>query len=214
MKQLLLRASLRQSLRLVLICGLLLSSTLPASATSVLPLDLQQLSTRASLIFYAEAIGNQTRVDAISGQLVTFTEFRVIDPIKGDAGETYTIKQLGGYDSKSDTRVVIHGVPVFRPGKRYVVFLPKPSTLGFCSPLGLQQGRFSVFRDNDEIVVSNGRHLDQQQTSQPASLTFGSTQASHNAQPPLTIPLPVSAEKPTRARLDDFINTVRAYNTP
>lgn len=170
-----------------------------ASATSMLPITLEQLSTRASLIFYGKVISNQVKKDAQSGRIATFTEFEVIDLIKGNAGSTHTIKQIGGYHKDSNTRLLIHGVPIFLSGKEYVVFLPEKSSLGFSSPLGLHQGSFSVLTENNEQIVSSGRNL----AEQPAVINRS-----------VQVPLAVRADKPTQSRLDDFINTVRAYNTP
>ncbi len=184
-----------------IILSLLISFlTLPlASATSLVPINLQQLSMRASLIFYAEVLNNNVKKDEQSGRIATFTEFKIIDSIKGNAGSTHTIKQIGGRLASTGTTLRIHGVPEFQPGNNYVVFLPKKSSLGFCSPLGLHQGSFTVSTVNGEQIVSNGR-----------SLVVQPQQNSNTIQ----IPLAVDANKPTYARLDDFINTIRAFNTP
>ncbi len=182
---------------LYLIISLL--TALPAAATSLLPLSLEQLSTRADLIFYGRVISNEVKNDTQSGQIATFTEFEIIDLIKGKAGNTHTIKQIGGFDKNSNTRLMIRGVPKFISGEEYVVFLPKKSSLGFCSPLGLHQGSFPVATENNEKIIGNGRRLAEQPNT-----TYRDVQ----------IPLAVRAGKPSQSRLDDFINTVRAYNTP
>lgn len=184
------------------IFALLLTS--PASATSLLPISLQQLSTRATLVFYAEVIGNEERRDNQSGRIATFTEFKIIESIKGETGSTHTIKQLGGYDRSSNIKLHVHGVPVFKTGKQYVVFLPEESSLGFCSPLGLHQGSFQVYNDDGEKIVSNGGSLTEEPTGVSSTNSYSSVQ----------LPLAVRAHNPTQSRLDDFINTVRAYNTP
>lgn len=183
----------------ILLClfnSLLISPTL--SATSVLPLNLEQLSTRASLIFYGTVISNQVQKDTQSGQIVTLTEFEVVDLIKGNADSRHTIKQLGGHLKDSDMRVQIHGVPEYQTGSQYVIFLPEKSSLGFSSPIGLHQGSFSVRTIDDEKIISNGRNISPQQTSS-------------NQQ--VQIPLATVVDNPSRARLDDFINTIRALNT-
>ena len=81
----------------------------------------------------------------------------MIDLIKGNAEDTYTIKQIGGELKNRNMALRVHGVPKFHVGKNYVVFLPAKSKLGFSSPLGLHQGSFSVLNINGEQVVSNGR---------------------------------------------------------
>lgn len=181
---------------LCLFSSLLIPPTL--SATSLLPLNLEQLSTRASLIFYGTVISNQVEKDSQSGQIVTLTEFEVVDLIKGNAGTRHTIKQLGGYLEGSDLRLHIHGVPKYEIGNQYVIFLPEKSVLGFSSPIGLHQGNFSVFTIDGEKIISNGRNLSSQQT--PSNR-------------PVQIPLATVIDNPSRARLYDFINTIRALNT-
>lgn len=171
-----------------------------ASATSLLPLSLEQLSTRATLIFYGTVISNEVIKDEKSGRIATFTNFSINELIKGEAGSTHMIKQIGGYHASSKTRLLIHGVPEFLTGKDYVIFLPEKSTLGFSSPLGLHQGRFTITTVDNETIVSNGQRLDQ-----PAS----AKQLRSTSQ----IPLAVRADNPSQAYLGDFINTVRAYNS-
>jgi len=174
-----------------------------AAATSMRPISLEQLSTRATLIFYGEVVGNQVKQDEQSGYIATFTEFKVIDLIKGNVGKTHTIKQIGGDLKDRNMSLRIHGVPRFQVGNNYVVFLPTKSKLGFSSPLGLHQGSFSVLTINNEQVISNSRS----QVNQPQTRQLEQTSKA------VQVPLAVSVDRPSQARLDDFINTVRAYNT-
>ena len=167
------------------------------SATSLRPISLEQLSTRATLIFFGEVLSNQVKQDEQSGYIATFTEFKVIDLIKGNSTDTHTIKQIGGNLKDRNMALRIHGVPRFQVGNNYVVFLPTKSKLGFSSPLGLHQGSFSVLTINNEQIVNSGHSLvNQAQTSKAVQ-----------------VPLAVRVDRPSQARLDDFINTVRAYNT-
>ena len=104
------------------------------------------------------------------------------------------------YDPTSKTKLYVHGIPTFQVGKTYVLFLPTESTLGFSSPLGLFQGSYTVKTVNNEKIVSNGRNLDDP------------TPVDNNRA--ITIPLAIDAHRPSQARLDNFINTIRSYNTP
>lgn len=180
---------------LSLLGSLVISPTL--SATSLLPVNLEQLSIRASLIFYGAVISNKVEKDNLSGQIVTYTEFEVIDLIKGSANTRHTIKQLGGYLKDADIKFKIRGVPEYQTGNQYVIFLPEKSSLEFSSPIGLHQGSFSVQTIDGEKIISNGRNIATQHVSSNRSVQ---------------IPLATLANKPSQARLDDFINTVRAYN--
>lgn len=55
-----------------------LSNLSSAKATSLLPLSLEQLSSRASLIFYGTAVSNQVKLDDQSGRVATFTTFNLL----------------------------------------------------------------------------------------------------------------------------------------
>lgn len=139
----------------ILFFSLMLAVSLPARATVVIPLSLQQVSERASLIFQGKVTDVDVRFDEVSQRVATYTTFAVQDVIKGEAGATHTVKQVGGQLPGSQFALRIHGVPRFNPGEEYVVFLPAPSRLGFASPVGLSQGAFSVVEKNGVQVVSN-----------------------------------------------------------
>jgi len=167
----------------------------PGSATSLLPLTLEQLSTRANLIFYGRVIENTTSRDKQSGQIATYTAFEVIELIKGDTADRHTIKQIGGQLKETGTTLRIQGVPRYIVGDSYVLFLPEKSSLGFSSPLGLYQGNFTVSTIDGEQIVSNGQQLEQKNHARISSL-----------------PLAVKASNKAQARLADFIDTIQSYN--
>ncbi len=177
----------------ILFFSLMLAASLPARATVVIPLSLQQVSERASLIFQGKVTDVEVRFDELSQRVATYTTFAVQDVIKGEAGATHTIKQVGGQLPGGKFALRIHGVPRFNPGEEYVVFLPAPSRLGFASPVGLSQGAFSVVEKNGARVVSN--HYRSKATTSAAR--------------------PAAAGKAARAAsrftaLDDFKSTIRS----
>ena len=185
---------------------ILLICSLQAAATSVLPVSLQRMAKSAETIFHGTAIGNEVRLDQASGRVATYTTFKVIEVIKGSPGATHTIKQIGGQLPGSNVRQVIHGVPRFTVGEEYVIFLPKASSLGFASPIGLVQGKFDVRRHSGDTLVSNGRSLAalMKTTPQQASPNGPSALASKRA------PVLNSIEgQPASARLSDFMQAVR-----
>ena len=136
---------------------LLMCWGLPASATSLLPVSPQRMAAVAEHIFHGRVIDNTVELDPVSGRVATFTTFRVLEAIKGDIGETHTIKQIGGQLPGSRVRLVIHGVPQFETNAEYVVFMPAPSSLGFASPIGLSQGKFDIQRLDGNAVITNRR---------------------------------------------------------
>ena len=198
--------------RLLLISVFLfmLASNQQALATSVLPVSLQRMTTAADLIFHGRAIDNQVRLDETSGRVATFTTFEIIELVKGEAGPTHTIKQIGGQLPGSKVRQVIHGVPRFIAGEEYVIFLPKASSLGFASPIGLSQGKFSVLKRNGESVVSNGRPIAALMKNTSDEVLNNLPSAVSTEKAPLLKALP---DYSARARLPDFMLTVRGMTT-
>lgn len=128
--------------------------SIASQAVTMKHIGLEQLSEKATLIFYGKAINNHSEVDEQSAQIVTYTTFEIIDLIKGHPISSYTIKQLGG--RLPDTQITQHvpGVPRFETNSEYIVFLPTPSKLGFCTPLGFQQGSFNIQTINNEKIIT------------------------------------------------------------
>lgn len=128
---------------------------LPARATSVLPLFLDEIVADAAVAFQGTCTENRSAYDSQTGFVVTYTTFAVTDVLKGTVGATHTIKQVGGH---AGNRVYVsEGTPSFTVGENYVVFLYGVSSAGFSSPVGLNQGRFSVRQTANGAVLSNGR---------------------------------------------------------
>ena len=128
-----------------------------AHATSVLPLSLDEIIDSAAVAFEGRCLETRTGRDPQTGMIVTFTTFQVDDLLKGSAGSTYTIKQVGGEDRTEGRVFRMQGVPTFKPGEAYVVFLYGISEKGFSSPVGLAQGRFEVVQEAQTAKVTNGR---------------------------------------------------------
>lgn len=179
---------------------ILLCCSLQAAATSVLPVSLQRMAQTAEMIFHGTAIGNEVRLDQASGRVATYTSFKVIEVIKGNPGATHTIKQIGGQLPGSNVRLVIHGVPRFDVGEEYVIFLPKTSSLGFASPIGLSQGKFDIRKLNGQAVVNNRNRLAAEMKTTP-QLDLPDTPSAIAADP--------TPDQPATLHLADFLQTVR-----
>lgn len=136
----------------LLLCA---AAALPAQATSVLPLYLEEIVDTAAVAFQGTVTEVRSERDA-DGRVVTYTTFRVNDKLKGEAGITHTIKQIGGETADGFAYRVL-GIPKFSVGQDVVVFLYGVSSKGFSSPVGLDQGRFHVGVDESGEHVSNGR---------------------------------------------------------
>jgi hypothetical protein len=145
-------------------CLLGLALTPSAQGTSVLPLYLDEIVDTSAVAFDGTCIENRIERDQATNFIVTYTTFAVSDVLKGAVpGTTYTIKQIGG-TIPGERSFRIEGVPTFAIGEEYIVFLAGVSSAGFSSPIGLQQGKFTV-RDG---LVSNGRDFNEMISPIPA----------------------------------------------
>jgi hypothetical protein len=98
------------------------------------------MTGRAERIFAGRCVDAQVTRDASLGFDVTTLTFEVTRAVKGGQGDRVTVKVLG-------RGAGIVGMPRFRPGEEVVLFLYGESALGLSSPVGLGQGKFSVFED-------------------------------------------------------------------
>jgi hypothetical protein len=88
------------------------------------------------------------------GDIVTYTTFTIEQPIHGLAGSTVTVKQLGGQAGGLATQLA--HMRYFKQGERVLVMFYPVSDLGFTSPVGLEQGVWSVGPDNRVYGVRPG----------------------------------------------------------
>jgi hypothetical protein len=144
-------------LRLGIGAWLAVAAAIPAQAASVLPLFLDEIVDRAAVAFEGTCVANRSERDPATNLVVTYTTFEVRDALKGAVGTTYTIKQVGGDLPGEDLHYRVDGIPKFAVGEDYVVFLHGASVRGFSSPVGLEQGRFTVRSEGAKRTVANGR---------------------------------------------------------
>jgi hypothetical protein len=147
--------------RLAAVLGCALAFMPQAHATSVLPLYLEELVDMSTVAFEGTCTGNRTEKDAQTGYVVTYTTFAVSDVLKGSVGTTREIKQIGGTLPDEKLQYRVEGIPTFAVGADYVVFLAGVSSAGFSSPIGLQQGKFTVKTQGTARKVSNGRDFNE-----------------------------------------------------
>jgi hypothetical protein len=127
--------------------AVLLVSTSLTQASQVRPVNLEEMTERAATIFSGRCIESSAAVDPDLGRVVTLATFEVDRAVKGEVGATVTIKLLGGSPEGAAAGNSIAGLPRFRPGEEVVLFLYGESRLGLSSPVGLGQGKFTVFED-------------------------------------------------------------------
>ena len=110
----------------------------PTWATTVRPLNLEQLTARAGHIVVGRCISVRDLPQTAHGMPVREVTIRVDRALKGGSGPTLTFRMVAPDDSDADLR----GVPRFRPGEDLLLFLYPTGRSGLTSPVGLGQGKF------------------------------------------------------------------------
>jgi len=118
-----------------------------ASATTVRPMNIEEMVQNSGAIFVGECTGAQSGRDDRGLPSTTYT-FRVLKNVRGAAGKTVTIKQFGlkDIDLRSSQVFQVPGMPTYEPGRRYLLFMTQESGHGFCVPVGLMQGALRVLQ--------------------------------------------------------------------
>ena len=165
-----------------------------AAATSVVPLDLDQISASAQDIVHVRCTSNEVQADAAIG-VVTVTTFVVLDRVRGSGQSTFTVRQAGG---ELNGIAVDYHVPKFIVGNEYVLFMPPASRLGLASPVGLSQGAFSVVQGRTGKEVGNGNDF--------AALLS----SADRARPNLAARMRLAPPERARVDLGEFMTLMRA----
>lgn len=121
----------------------LLLLCLPASATTMLRMDLPELSRSADVIVHGTVRRLESRWSGDGRLIVTDVEIQVTEALKGQAGGTLVVTQPGGQVGDIGQRV--SGLASFAPSEEVVVFLERLGDQGF-RVSGLAQGKYKVQR--------------------------------------------------------------------
>jgi hypothetical protein len=127
-----------------------------ARATSVIPPTFDQLVADAEVIFQGSVTEVKSQWAGEGGQrhIVTYVTFKVDDALKGNPGETYTIRMLGGtVDGES---MGVSDAPTFNVGDKQILFVENNGSQ-FIPLVGIMYGQFRVQPDESgkEVVTSN-----------------------------------------------------------
>ena len=126
-----------------------------ASATTVIPMSVEDLTNASEHVVQARAVEQWSEWSPNHGLILTFTRFQVIKTLKGAVPATFVVKQLGGQVANQRTHVA--GVRYFSSNEEAVLFLhpamAKDSTYVIT---GLMQGNFHVDRSGGAATVTNG----------------------------------------------------------
>jgi hypothetical protein len=134
----------------------LLACTLPAAATTIVPMSVEQLTQAASHIVEGQALRSWSAWNAQHTLIYTYTSFAVSRSLKGNAPAVVTVKQLGG--SAGGYTQHVSGVRHFQSGEQALLFLrPSVAADGTLVVVGLMQGNYRIYENSGgESMVSNG----------------------------------------------------------
>lgn len=118
---------------------------LAAPATTLLRVDVATLTKQADAVVVATVVGSASRRTSDGLRIVTDTELKVLQTLKGQVGDTATVMQPGGV--VGDVGQHVAGVARFSPGEEVVVFLEKRGPRWFVA--GMTQGKYRVERSTD-----------------------------------------------------------------
>ncbi len=133
----------RRSALALLTLAFLGLTALPAHATVMVEIPLEQLIGDSDAIVHATVLRTGTQLETFEGHLEphTIAELRVSDWLKGAGGERLSIDEIGGTVNGSGSW--IDGTPRYQDGEEVIVFLRRLPN-GAYRTVGMEQGRFDV----------------------------------------------------------------------
>jgi len=138
---------MRHVLARSLSCAYLLLLAVCASATTILGMDIDQLTADAEFIFEGEVILSESRQDSSSGIISTYITFNIIDVMKGDYdAAAIELKFMGGVFNGQDVQV--SGLKIPELGEEGIYFVESTSRDVINPLLGWSQGHFIIVDDD------------------------------------------------------------------
>ncbi len=145
----------------------LLAAVPAAQATTLVRMNVDQLTASAAVVARVRCLSNESRWD--EGQIWTFTTFEVIETLKGDVPKQITVRLIGGKVGHLISHVA--GVPRFEPGEQAILFL-EPTRAGDLSVTSWAQGTFRIRRDPDTGRETVTQDISGLSTFDPATRQF------------------------------------------
>lgn len=140
-----------------LLLSVALAATLTtAQATTVIPPSFDELVDQAEVIFQGDVteVKSQWVGEGAQRCIVSYVTFKVEDTVKGAAGQSYTIRMLGG--TVDGETMGVAEAPAFKVGDKDIVFVQNNGSQ-FVPLVGIMHGRFHVRKDQAgrEVVTTN-----------------------------------------------------------
>ena len=213
-------AFLRQSVSLAIGVVFILLTVSAVPATTLVSMDLPDLSSRAELVVIGWVTGIEVQRNE-SDRLYTYVTFEDLEIRQGTHTDSTLILRFAGGEMDGE-RQWVAGMPKFSVGERALLFVQGNGT-HLCPIVGWGQGRFQVRTDSGDgsefladgtgtpvIGLENGRILygnRQEGSGAPVtSLSSAGTQADGGSPPA------ASAAPQTNLPLSDFLAAVDQYS--
>jgi hypothetical protein len=129
------------------------------SATTVLPVDFDEMVTRSHTVVRGRVVDVRTQATAGRRSIESLVTLEVVDAVKGSALPEVVFRVPGGQVGRY--RRVMAGAPEFAPGDDVVVFLSGTFPV-IPMPFGLSQGVYRIQRGPGGRAVVNGPQPGQQ----------------------------------------------------
>ncbi len=129
---------------LLVILSLLIAQS--AWSTTVLKLDISDMSELAQTIITGHCLSKRTEIDPKDNNIYTYATFKVNQVLKGDLpGDSITVRHPGG--RVGDEISIVPGVPDFNLDEEVLLFLSSEDDAGYPWVVGLSQGKFHIQKD-------------------------------------------------------------------
>ncbi len=122
--------------------SVLLLGGIAVRATTLARMSLDELAAAAHVVAQVQCLGSESRWEG--GAIWTFTQFEVMETMKGAAPRLITVRVPGG--RVGHLQSFVDGAPRFQPGEEVIVFLER-TRAGDFSVTSWIQGTFRIRRD-------------------------------------------------------------------
>ena len=135
------------------VAALALCACAAVSASAVLSVSLEQLSTESQLIFEGEVIGTASHFNANETSIHTYVTFRVVDVVKGTRNRPeIMLRFLGGTVGEVSLDVSESTLPEL--GERGIYFVESLEHFQVNPLYGMDQGHFLIFESAGRRIVT------------------------------------------------------------
>ena len=129
-----------------------------AQATTVIAPTFDELVDQAEVIFQGKVTDVKSMWAGEGGQrhIVSYVTFQIEESLKGNPGQSYTIRMLGG--TVDGETMEVSDAPKFVVGDKDVLFVQNNGSQ-FIPLVGIMHGRFHVQRDRsgrDSVLTNEG----------------------------------------------------------